>query len=80
MIRKMNVFGTPPILPDAMLLSVLDNDHGPARDIVVLNAGLALYAANVANSMQVGVQLARDAIESGASKAKLEQLVAEAIQ
>ena len=60
----------------AMLMGVLDNDHGAARDIVILNAGAALYAANVADSMTAGLVLARQAIESGAAKAKLEQLVA----
>jgi anthranilate phosphoribosyltransferase len=42
---------------------------------VVLNAGVALYAANVANSMQAGIHLAQLAIESGAAKAKLDALV-----
>jgi anthranilate phosphoribosyltransferase len=60
----------------AMLLAVLNNQAGPAKDIVMLNAGVALYAANVANTMQAGIALARTAIESGAAKAKLEALVA----
>jgi anthranilate phosphoribosyltransferase len=58
----------------AMLLGVLDNVPGAARDIVILNAGVALYAANVVDSMAAGVIKARAAIESGAAKAKLEQL------
>jgi anthranilate phosphoribosyltransferase len=60
----------------AMLLGVLDNEPGAPKDIVMLNAGVALYAANVADSMAAGVELARVAIESGAAKAKLQQLVA----
>ncbi len=60
----------------AMLLAVLDNEPGAAKDIVILNAGAALYAANVADSIASGVKLARQAIESGAAKAKLAQLVA----
>ena len=60
----------------AMLMGVLNNQPGPAKDIVTLNAGVALYAANVADSMEVGIQLARTAIESGAAKAKLDALVA----
>ncbi len=55
----------------AMLLAVLDNQSGPAKDIVLLNAGVALYAANVAPSMHAGIALARTAIESGAAQAKL---------
>jgi anthranilate phosphoribosyltransferase len=60
----------------AMLLGVLDNQPGAARDIVALNAGVALYAANVAASMQDGIQRAYAAIESGAAKGKLDALVA----
>jgi anthranilate phosphoribosyltransferase len=60
----------------AMLMGVLNNQAGPAKDIVALNAGVALYAANVAKSMQAGIQLAQAAIESGAAKAKLEALSA----
>jgi anthranilate phosphoribosyltransferase len=60
----------------AMLLGVLDNQPGAARDIVVLNTGAALYAANVAKTMQDGVVLAQDAIKSGASKNKLTALIA----
>lgn len=58
-----------------MLKGVLDKEPGAARDIVVLNAGAALYAANVAESMKAGIELARKAIDSGAAKGKLEQLV-----
>jgi anthranilate phosphoribosyltransferase len=60
----------------AMLMGVLNNQGGPAKDIVVLNAGAALYAANVAESMEAGIKLAQAAIESGAAKAKLDALVA----
>jgi anthranilate phosphoribosyltransferase len=60
----------------AMLLGVLDNQPGAARDIVMINAGAALYAANVASSIADGLDCARLAIESGAAKAKLAQFVA----
>jgi len=60
----------------ALLQSVLDNEPGPARDIVILNAGVALYAANVATSMAHGVELAREAVASGKALAKLHQFVA----
>ena len=59
----------------AMLMSVLDGKPGPASDIVALNAGAALYAANVTDSMAAGVLKAREVIASGAAKAKLTQLV-----
>jgi anthranilate phosphoribosyltransferase len=58
-----------------MLTSVLDNQPGPARDIVIFNAGAALYAANVSETIAAGIGKARAAIESGAAKSKLEELV-----
>ena len=62
----------------ALVLAVLDDEPGPARDIVIFNAGVALYAANVAPSMAEGVALARAALASGAARAKLHQFVARA--
>ncbi len=59
-----------------MLLGVLAGQPGPAGDIVVFNAGAALYAAGVADSIASGVARARAAIESGAAQAKLAELVA----
>jgi len=58
-----------------MLLGVLENQPGPARDIVLLNAGAALYAANVADSIMNGIERARVALDSGAARAKLDQLI-----
>jgi len=66
------------VTPDdskAMLMGVLDNQPGAPKDIVVLNAGVALYAANVASTMMEGIGLARQAIESGAAKSKLQALI-----
>ena len=59
----------------AMLIGVLDNVAGAPKDIVTLNAGVALYAANVVDTMKAGVERARAAIESGAAKDKLMQLI-----
>ena len=59
----------------AILATVLAGERSPARDIVIFNAGAALYAANVVRSIEDGITKAREAIESGAAKAKLEQLV-----
>jgi anthranilate phosphoribosyltransferase len=58
-----------------MLMAVLDNQPGPALDIVALNAGAAVYVAGVAESLEEGVQKAQAAIESGAARAKLRQFV-----
>jgi anthranilate phosphoribosyltransferase len=60
----------------AMLQGVLDNQEGPARDIVVFNSAVALYAANVVESIEAGLAPARAAIADGAAKAKLQQLIA----
>ena len=60
----------------AMLQGVLDNQEGPARDIVVFNSAVALYAANVVDSIEAGLAPARAALASGAAKAKLQQLIA----
>ena len=59
----------------AMLLSVLDNQAGAARDIVLMNAGAAIYVAGLSDSLHDGVAKARDVIASGAAKAKLAELV-----
>ena len=59
----------------AMLRGVLDGVPGPAHDIVVINAAAALYAAGVAESIATGVVLAREAIASGAARARLARLV-----
>lgn len=58
-----------------MLLSALENQPGPARDIVALNAGAALYAANAVASIADGVALAHDMIGSGRARAKVDAFV-----
>ncbi len=59
----------------AMLEAVLDDRPGPARDIVILNAGAALYAADVAPSIEAGVAASREAVASGRARAKLQQFI-----
>jgi anthranilate phosphoribosyltransferase len=59
----------------ARVESVLANEPGPSRDVVVLNAAAALYVSGVAGSLWDGVAAARDALASGAARAKLDQLV-----
>ena len=58
-----------------LVRSVLANEVGPARDIVALNAGVALYAANVAPTMAEGVKLALKALATGRAAAKMLQFV-----
>ncbi|UTH73364.1 anthranilate phosphoribosyltransferase [Chromobacterium sp. IIBBL 290-4] len=57
------------------LLSVLNGDVGPARDIVLYNAGAAIYTADIAASLADGVNMAREALDSGDARRKLEQLI-----
>jgi anthranilate phosphoribosyltransferase len=59
----------------AMLLSVLNNQPGTARDIVQLNAGAAIYAAGLASTLAEGATKAAAAIASGAAKHKLAELI-----
>jgi anthranilate phosphoribosyltransferase len=58
-----------------MLQDVLAGVPGPAADIVALNAGAGLYAANLANSLEAGLALAREALASGAARRKLDALI-----
>jgi anthranilate phosphoribosyltransferase len=53
----------------------LANEDGPVRDVVLLNAGAALYCAGIAGSVAEGVKHAREVVASGAAAAKLEQFV-----
>ena len=58
-----------------MLLAALDGSFAPARDIVLLNAGASLHVAGVADSLRDGVDRAREAVESGAARARVDALV-----
>ncbi|MHB8679510.1 MAG: anthranilate phosphoribosyltransferase [Rudaea sp.] len=60
----------------ARVLAALDDTPGPVRDIVLLNAGAALYAADVTESIAAGIERARKAVSSGAARARLDQFVA----
>jgi anthranilate phosphoribosyltransferase len=59
-----------------VIKAVLENKPGPARDIVVLNAGAAIYVAGLADSLADGIKKADEVIASGAARAKLDALVA----
>ena len=58
-----------------LLMSVLDNEPGPALDVVLLNAAAAIYVAGMAASLEQGVKKARVAIENGAAREKLRELI-----
>ena len=59
----------------AIIRSVLEDNPGPARDIVVMNAGAAIYTAGVAGSLKDGVSMADAAIKSGAARSRLDELI-----
>ena len=59
----------------AMIRGVFDNVAGPARDIVVLNAGAAIYAANVTDTLADGIRLAGEVLDNGKAKQTLQALV-----
>jgi anthranilate phosphoribosyltransferase len=58
-----------------MLHSVLNNQDSPAKDVVLLNAGAAIYAADLAENLAQGVATARSVLENGQARAKLAALV-----
>jgi anthranilate phosphoribosyltransferase len=60
----------------AITRSVLSGEVGPRRTITLMNAGAGIYAADAATSLEAGVAMAAQAIDSGAALAKLEALVA----
>ena len=77
--------GIPRAAPEALLggapeenaeiiVNMLKGEKGPKRDIVMLNAGAAIVASGKADSLEGGIQLASESIDSGAALAKLEGL------
>ena len=59
-----------------MILAVLENQPGPALNIVLLNAGAALYVAGVAKGIKEGIERARKAVARGEARKKLDEFVA----
>jgi len=59
-----------------LVRDVLDNKPGAARDIVILNSGAAIYCANLVDSLEAGIDKAKEMLSSGAAKEKLQALVA----
>ncbi|MCK5829297.1 MAG: anthranilate phosphoribosyltransferase [Methylococcales bacterium] len=58
-----------------MMKAVLNNQTGAAKDIVVLNAGAAIYAANLTNTLEAGIKKAQQFIENGAALEKFDSLI-----
>jgi anthranilate phosphoribosyltransferase len=64
----------------AMILDVLAGKQGPARDIVLLNAGAAIYVAGLQPNIHAGIEHAAKIIDSGLAAQKLQQLVLQSQQ
>jgi anthranilate phosphoribosyltransferase len=72
-----DISGGSPIENAAIIRSVLDGDEGSARDIVILNAGFALYVANKVTAPKLGIIAATESIDEGKAKQTLEDLIIE---
>jgi anthranilate phosphoribosyltransferase len=59
-----------------IILGVFSGEKGPARDIVLLNAGAAIYVSGLANDLHTGIKQAANSIDTGAAMNKLQQLKA----
>jgi len=59
----------------AVINSILDNQPGAARDIVLLNSGAAIYTSGIADSLEAGINKAKEVIENGSAKAKFAELI-----
>ena len=76
--EKTDVEGGTPEQNAAIVRAILSGEQrGPKRDVVLLNAGAALYAAGAAKSIPTGIELAREAIDSGAAEATLAAFIEE---
>jgi len=58
-----------------IILDILDGEHGPKRDIVLLNAGAAFVVAGLDNDLKAGIERAKGSIDSGRAKEKLDSLI-----
>jgi len=59
----------------SLMRSALQNKPGPALDLVLMNAGAAIYVSGVANTLSAGIEMARDSVSSGLAHEKLKELV-----
>lgn len=58
-----------------IIRNLLEDQPGPARDIVILNAGAAIYASGITDSLKAGVEKAAEVISNGGARNCLDQLV-----
>lgn len=75
MCRKEDLTGGTPEENAAITRAILDGRQGPKRNAVTMNAGAGLYVAGKASSIEEGVRLAEQLIDSGAAKKRMEEFV-----
>lgn len=73
---KTDLLGGPPEENAAILREVLDNRPGPRRDIVLLNAGAAVYVGGKAANLEEGIKIAAEVLASGEARRRLDKLIA----
>lgn len=73
--RKMDLTGGTPSENAAITRSILDGSKGPKRNAVVMNAGAGLYVADKAGTLEEGMRLAEQLIDSGAARSRLEEFI-----
>ena len=73
--KKEDLVGGEPAENAKIVRDILDGRKGPKYDAVLLNAGTAIYVAGKAQSIEAGIEKARETIESGKAKAKLEEFI-----
>jgi len=73
--RPEDLHGGSPEQSAVILRQILRGEGGPARDVVLLNSGAALYVGGAVSSIKDGMRVAAESIDSGKAQQKLEQLV-----
>ena len=70
-----DLVGGDPQVNAGIITNILDGQTGACRDVVVINAAAAIAAADIASDLREGIDLAREAIDSGKAKDKLKQMI-----
>lgn len=73
--KKEDMVGGTPEENAAITRAILDGEKGPKRDAVAMNAGAAIYLAGKADSLQAGIDLAKELLDNGKAKEQLEKFV-----
>jgi len=69
-----DIKGGTPEVNARIAIDILEGEKGPRRDFVLMNAGALIYVSGKAKSIREGIELAKESIDSGEAKGKLETL------